>query len=74
MATPEQLEVFFERQRYLLAQERQADIDQSSLLLSNCSPKLLEKKGLALLGLSPLNVNIGLGGKTSLSFLCMSDV
>ncbi|PVG02231.1 P-loop containing nucleoside triphosphate hydrolase protein [Serendipita vermifera] len=64
MPTPEQLEAFFERQRHLLAQERQADIDQSSLLLSNCSAKLLEKKGLALLGLSPRNVNIGLGGKT----------
>lgn len=64
MATPEQLEAFFDRQRQLLAQERQAEIDQTSLLLSNCSAKLLEKKGLALLGLGVVNVNIGLGGKS----------
>jgi DNA polymerase alpha-associated DNA helicase A len=63
MATPAQLEAFFDRQCSLLAKERQAEIDQSSLLLSNCSPKLLEKKGLALLGLSVVNVAIGLGGK-----------
>lgn len=63
MVTTAQLEAFFEQQSNLLAKERQTDIDQSSLLLSNCSPKLLEKKGLALLGLSVVNVNIGLGGK-----------
>ena len=63
MVTTEQLEAFFDRQRQLLAQERQAEIDQTSLLLSNCSAKLLEKKGLALFGLGVVNVNIGLGGK-----------
>ncbi|KAG8802805.1 hypothetical protein FRC16_008621 [Serendipita sp. 398] len=63
MVTTAQLEAFLERQKQLLAEERQAEIDQTSLLLSNCSPKLLEKKGLALLGLGVVNVNIGLGGK-----------
>ncbi|KAF7329748.1 AAA domain-containing protein [Mycena kentingensis (nom. inval.)] len=55
---------FFTRQRTLLAAERAAEVDRSSLLLTNCSPKLLEQKGLALLGLAVVNVNIGLGGKT----------
>ncbi|KAG8817863.1 hypothetical protein FRC19_011039 [Serendipita sp. 401] len=64
MVTTAQLEAFLERQKQLLAEERQAEIDQTSLLLSNCSPKLLEKKGLALLGLGVVNVNIGLGGKS----------
>jgi DNA polymerase alpha-associated DNA helicase A len=61
--TPEQLEAFFARQRELLAVERQAEVEQSSLLISNCSPKLLERKGLALLGLAVVQVSIGLGGK-----------
>ena len=61
--TPEQLEAFFVRQRELLAVERQAEVEQSSLLISNCSPRLLEKKGLALLGLAVVQVSIGLGGK-----------
>jgi DNA polymerase alpha-associated DNA helicase A len=61
--TPDQLEAFFARQQELLAAERQAEVDQSSLLISNCSPKLLERKGLALLGLAVVQVNIGLGGK-----------
>ncbi|OBZ66935.1 DNA polymerase alpha-associated DNA helicase A [Grifola frondosa] len=33
-------------------------------LLSNCGPKLLEQKGLALGGLGVASINIGLGGKT----------
>jgi len=61
--TPEQLEAFFARQRELLAVERQAEVEQSSLLISNCSPRLLEKKGLALLGLAVVQVSIGLAGK-----------
>lgn len=64
MATTSQLEAFFARQRHLLAKERDADIERSSLLLSNCGPKLLEQKGLALGGLGIVGINIGLGGKT----------
>ena len=41
---------FLTRQLHLLAAERQAEIDQTSLLASNCSPKLLEKRGLAIGG------------------------
>ncbi|KAK7683767.1 hypothetical protein QCA50_013143 [Cerrena zonata] len=55
---------FIERHRSLLAKEREAEIARTSLLLSNCGPKLLEQKGLALGGLSISNVTIGLGGKT----------
>ncbi|KAF7293044.1 AAA domain-containing protein [Mycena indigotica] len=58
------LTAFFARQRALLVKERGAEIERSSLLLTNCSAKLLEQKGLALLGLGIVNINIGLGGKT----------
>ncbi|KAF8635577.1 hypothetical protein AX15_000227 [Amanita polypyramis BW_CC] len=64
MVTEDQLKVFVTRQRLLLAKEREAEISRSSLLLSNCSPRLLEQKGLLLGGLGIINVNIGLGGKT----------
>ena len=58
------LAAFIARQRVLLAKEREAEIDRTSLLLSNCGPKLLEQKGLALGGLSVSSINVGLGGKT----------
>lgn len=61
---PPDLAAFIERQRLLLAQERSAEIQRSSLLLSNCGPKLLEQKGLSLAGLGVVAVNVGLGGKT----------
>lgn len=56
--------VFLNRQRRLLKKERDTEIERSSLLLSNCGPKLLEQKGLSLGGLGIVGVNIGLGGKT----------
>ncbi|CAK5263685.1 unnamed protein product [Mycena citricolor] len=64
MTSETRLAEFFARQRLLLAQERAAEVERSSLLLSNCGPKLLEQKGLSLAGLGVVNVNIGLGGKT----------
>ncbi|KAF9070139.1 P-loop containing nucleoside triphosphate hydrolase protein [Rhodocollybia butyracea] len=64
MATDSQLSAFIDRQKVLLAREREASISQTSDLLSNFDPKLLEKKGLALLGLGVQEVKIGLGGKT----------
>ncbi|KAH7925357.1 P-loop containing nucleoside triphosphate hydrolase protein [Leucogyrophana mollusca] len=64
MASEAQLKAFIDRHRVLLAQERDAEIERSSLLLSNCGPKLLEQKGLALGGLGVVGINIGLGGKT----------
>ncbi|RDB23722.1 DNA polymerase alpha-associated DNA helicase A [Hypsizygus marmoreus] len=64
MATDTQLADFIARQRVLLKRERDAEIERSSLLLSNCGPKLLEQKGLSLSGLGIVGINIGLGGKT----------
>ena len=63
MATADQLAAFIQRQRDLLIRERDAEIEQSALLLTNCGPKLLEQKGLAILGLGIASINIGLGGK-----------
>lgn len=64
MASEADLRAFIDRQRVLLAKERDAEIERSSLLLSNCGPKLLEQKGLAVLGVGIAGMNIGLGGKT----------
>jgi DNA polymerase alpha-associated DNA helicase A len=64
MSTEIDLRAFIDRQRVLLLKERDAEIERSSLLLSNCGPKLLEQKGLAILGLGVAGMNIGLGGKT----------
>ncbi|TFY66820.1 hypothetical protein EVG20_g4274 [Dentipellis fragilis] len=64
ISSEQQLTAFIERHRVLIARERDADIERSSLVLSNCGPKLLEQKGLALNGLGVVGVNIGLGGKT----------
>jgi DNA polymerase alpha-associated DNA helicase A len=64
MSSESQLAAFIARHRELLAKEREEEINRSSLLLSNCGPKLLEQKGLALNGLGVVEANIGLGGKT----------
>lgn len=64
MSSESALDAFISRQRKLLVDERAAEIERSSLLLSNCGPKLLEQKGLALNGLGVASMNIGLGGKT----------
>jgi DNA polymerase alpha-associated DNA helicase A len=63
-STEQHIRAFIERQKLLLAKEREAEIERISLLLSNCPPSLLEQKGLALGNLGVANVNIGLGGKT----------
>ncbi|TBU35975.1 P-loop containing nucleoside triphosphate hydrolase protein [Dichomitus squalens] len=64
MATDEQSKAFIARHRELLNKEREAEIERTSLLLSNCPPKVLEQKGLCLAGLGIASVGIGLGGKT----------
>ncbi|KZV78805.1 hypothetical protein EXIGLDRAFT_783246, partial [Exidia glandulosa HHB12029] len=64
LATDGDVARFIDRQRNLLQKERDAVIEQSTLLLSSCSAKLLEQRGLALLNLGVVNVRIGLGGKT----------
>ena len=63
-STDENIVKFILRHKQLLAKEREAEIERTSLLLSNCAPSLLEQKGLALGSLGVSNVNIGLGGKT----------
>lgn len=54
---------FIARLQLLLENERQAEIEESSLLLSNCSSKTLEQRGLALCNLGVANISIGLGGR-----------
>ena len=46
--TRREVHTFLTRHLELLVLERQAEIEQTSLLASNCSPKLLEKRGLAI--------------------------
>ncbi|KAI0088229.1 P-loop containing nucleoside triphosphate hydrolase protein [Irpex rosettiformis] len=58
------IRAFIDKHKQLLLKEREAEIERTSLLLSNCAPSLLEQKGLALGNLGVVNVNIGLGGKT----------
>lgn len=60
----EDLEAFLSRHQHLLELERQEEEEQTRLLNSNCSPKLLEKRGLALGGLGVSSISVGLGGKT----------
>lgn len=65
MSSEQQLRDFLESQTRLLKQERDAEIERTSLLLSSCPPKLLERKGLALGGLGIASIGVGLGGKRS---------
>lgn len=57
------ISVFFDRHLHLLQEERDAEIEQNAVLLSNCSPKLLEKRGLAVLNLMVMNIQVGMGGR-----------
>ena len=70
ISTDEQIKAFIERHRQLLSNEREAEIERTSLLLTNCAPSLLEQKGLALGSLGIANVAIGLGGKTCAKDRC----
>lgn len=65
MASGSELAAFLDRQTLLLKRERDAEIERTSLLLSSCGPKLLERKGLALGALGVASIRIGLGGKRS---------
>ena len=64
VSTDEQIRAFIDKHRALLTKEREAEVERTSLLLTSCSPSLLEQRGLALGGLGVANVAIGLGGKT----------
>ncbi len=63
------LEAFITRHQCLLQLERFAEEEQTRLLNSNCSPKLLEQRGLALGGLGVAGISVGLGGKKSVKYL-----
>lgn len=63
MATEAEIAAFLDRQTALLQREREAEIEQTALLLSSCGPKLLERKGLALGALGVASIRLGLGGK-----------
>ena len=64
ISTDEQIRAFIDKHRVLLAKEREAEVERTSLLLTSCSPSLLEQRGLALGGLGVASVAVGLGGKT----------
>ena len=69
MASEVDIRAFTDRQRLLLAKEREVEINRTSLLLT--APKLLEQKGLPLGGLGMGEIQIGLWGKTLVvSFIC----
>ena len=61
--SPTALDAFLSRHEYLLKLEREAEEEQTRLLNSNCSPKLLEQRGLASNGLGVSGISVGLGGK-----------
>jgi DNA polymerase alpha-associated DNA helicase A len=63
MAIESEIAAFLDRQTVLLGREREAEVQQTALLLSSCGPKLLERKGLALGALGVVSIQIGLGGK-----------
>ena len=56
------------RQRTLLGRERDTEREQSALLRSQCAPRLLERHGLALLGLGVASVRVGQGAKLCVTF------
>lgn len=60
----ERVLTFIDKHMLLLSQERDAEIERTSLVISKCGPKLLEQKGLALNGLGIASIGVGLGNKT----------
>lgn len=58
------LQRWIQKHADLLGEERAIEQEEAKLLLSKCSPRLLERNGLAILGLGVNSVAVGLGGKT----------
>ena len=54
---------FISQLQKLLENERRAEVEQNSLLLSSYSSKILEQRGLALCNLGVANISVGLGGR-----------
>lgn len=61
--TPRNIQAFIQGHLDRLQKERQAELEESRLLLSAVSPKVLEANGLALTRLGVLSTSIGIGGK-----------
>ena len=59
---------FAHTQLSLLAQEQAAEIAETTLLLSDSSPTVLARAGVAILNLTISSQHTGLGGKTVLEF------
>lgn len=59
-----ELRAFIARHQHLLQLEHDEEKEATRLLHSNCSPKLLEQRGLAIGGLGVSSISVGLGGKT----------
>jgi DNA2/NAM7 helicase family protein len=70
----EGVSIFIDRHLLLLSQERDAEIERTSLVFSKCGPKLLEQKGLALNGLGIASIGVGLGNKTCVLKLCPPSI
>jgi DNA polymerase alpha-associated DNA helicase A len=62
MSSLDATSAFIARHRELLKKEREEEIKRSHLLLSNCSQRQLEQKGLSITSLTISAINIGLGG------------
>ena len=61
----ESVSTFIDRHLLLLSQERDAEVERTSLVFLQMWPKkLLEQKGLALNGLGIASIGVGLGNKT----------
>lgn len=61
--TPLAIQRFIQGHLDRLFKERQAELEESRLLLSSVSPKVLEANGLALTRLGVLSTSVGIGGK-----------
>jgi DNA polymerase alpha-associated DNA helicase A len=65
---------FVDRHLSLLSQERDTEVERTSLVFSKCGPKLLEQKGLALNGLGIASIGVGLGNKTCVRTVCLPGI
>ncbi len=57
------LSKFATLQRDLIAKEKECEVEEMAILHKNFQPFELQKRGLALIGLSVSGVRTGLGGK-----------
>ncbi|KAG2173383.1 hypothetical protein INT44_008735 [Umbelopsis vinacea] len=60
------MNAFIDSQLDLVANERKLEVEETTRLLSACSPAQLQKRGVALVGLRIASMRTGLGGKSLL--------